>query len=51
VYHDGQKFHWMDFTKLQMISHRKDGKSNGKSHGIFCNLKSMNPAMRTNNGR
>jgi len=32
VYHYGQKFHWMYFYELQIISHRKDRKSHEKSH-------------------
>jgi len=32
VYYDRQKFHWMCFTELWIISHGKDRKSHRKSH-------------------
>jgi len=38
VYCDRQKFHWMYFTELQIISHGKDGKNHGKSHGKLWNF-------------
>jgi len=38
--------HWMYFTELWIISHGKDRKGSEKSHGIFCNLKSVNPGWR-----
>jgi len=48
VYHDRQGFHWMYFTELRIISHGKDGKSNGKSHEKswnFLQLKKYEPCL------
>jgi len=42
VYRDRQKFRWMYFTELRIISHGKDGKSHGKSWN-FLELKKYEP--------
>jgi len=45
VYHGEQKFNWMYFTELWVISHGKDGKSHGKSWN-FLWLKKYEPWNR-----